>query len=1443
MQPGSPGAPMARLRGAMAGFAAAAALVVGVLPLTTAGAQNPAPRTTQIIDEAGVSVPLTRPAGFNMFAEADVAASGMRMTGTYGWQFPNVAGPCPWYYTFGSSRCGILTNQAGGTTETFFEYGFAAGVPISDFRKIRAVHPGINNMRAPLGYSVAYRFELAPPVSRRWGAADGQFGALFSGVTSTSDGSCRDHTGFGSGTLPAGVTLTAGLDCPDTWANGTFAGQQLITRDTWLARAQSNPGAFQFDSWKVPAAQREPAFLGDFQTYGAWSDHYREILQRFGSVTPQGTGAPTERGFPLGLEVRYDAWQYSRPSIRNVVWYQMTIVNKTAQVYGQGVDFDSLYMAFTPGFLMSGSGAQATAGYFDMDRNTFIAAGHGTSGQCSANYPRRVPSITTGCTTTRGFADGATAFVVLKSPLGDTRNKLFTRAGSPFSSLAVPETIKDDTLTFNHAKYSQFGGPANNFMNRNDKAFFGYMASIEELFLDGRTATDLGSVTVVYRHFMNENWRNFTGSLSGEYLKFPRFVPGSTNQPNTAQNPQPGQPYGKWDYNNDGVQDTVYVPGCGSQGCHDIYSDTLVSGLHNYFGNVANLLGMGPVKLKAGDTTQILIAMVGSSDPLQFEAAINSTIDTYLNFYAGPAAVRPPELTSADVQVTPAEVRDITVGAATAQIRLRIPQLGSSADPFIQNIANTIRTSTVPSVVRLRNLNPGLVAQIEARARNNLAEILVFKSCDKGATFTTQTYNRTTGAGCRPAPAVGPTGAQIGFGWQPFAIIPVDTANVPATRFITDVVQAGRSYLYSFVTRTRGIIDIPLVDSIGGQIRPTNLAKALNLDADTIVSSLARSGPSTVTVYAPISLPAGTRAAVLDTSTISGTGTTRITAAQTGGELVTGRYRLFFANRFIVTTTQEVGSNRVLTTEVRAQRVISSATTNGTTRDTNFVAAEQVFTADGPIFTSSDVTIPSNLVSTVNGVRTYRDVITVSAANVTGYILARVAGGTPRALYISTTGRGSSAGPVTAFQNVPFFPGFNLTWEAATAGVNVPRLNRVIRAEGDTIDNGVVTNNGVIWLGAAASSQSLLYAPGGTFKLLWSDDAFGPRSPFTFTTIDALQQQVAQSLAARNNSSTTEVSDDIRALVAPRAAASGADTTRPLQAFNLPFRVTGLDGRPARVAMFRRYRNGANAATDSILNNSRLFGNVGDTARVPVPSNLWVPGDTLYVVETIQRDSTRTIGGVSTVVLSEQTIGGRTVRAPIQVLDTIVSARMVLTCAGSTTPATTQAPRCNPLVPQTFAATGYLPYKPGWTSIIDFARPFDLFNEIEINAAAPSAVGVQLVKADLEDVKVVPNPYIVQSNFDEIGGGRVGTPRVLFTSVPVAGQIRVYSVSGQLIQQINWTEADLENIGAGRLVGDLPFTLRTREGLEMGSGLYVFVLESRGTGPKLTKRGKFVIIR
>src|SRR5689334_20090645 len=96
--PGLPGAPLARRWAAFVGIAAA---LVAVPPGATAGAQGAGAMTRQttIADVDGNPVPLPQQRGFNMFAEADVAASGMRMTGIYGWQIPNAGGPCPWYFT------------------------------------------------------------------------------------------------------------------------------------------------------------------------------------------------------------------------------------------------------------------------------------------------------------------------------------------------------------------------------------------------------------------------------------------------------------------------------------------------------------------------------------------------------------------------------------------------------------------------------------------------------------------------------------------------------------------------------------------------------------------------------------------------------------------------------------------------------------------------------------------------------------------------------------------------------------------------------------------------------------------------------------------------------------------------------------------------------------------------------------------------------------------------------------------------------------------------------------------------------------------------------------------------------------------------------------------------------------------------------------------------
>jgi hypothetical protein len=79
----------------------------------------------------------------------------------------------------------------------------------------------------------------------------------------------------------------------------------------------------------------------------------------------------------------------------------------------------------------------------------------------------------------------------------------------------------------------------------------------------------------------------------------------------------------------------------------------------------------------------------------------------------------------------------------------------------------------------------------------------------------------------------------------------------------------------------------------------------------------------------------------------------------------------------------------------------------------------------------------------------------------------------------------------------------------------------------------------------------------------------------------------------------------------------------------------------------------------------------------------------------------------------------------------------------------------------------------------------------------------------------------------------------MFTRMPPTGKLRIYTVSGIFVQEITWTEDDL--LGTG----DLFFDLRTREGTEMASGLYLYtvVAEDPATRTERKKLGRFIIIR
>jgi len=167
---------------------------------------------------------------------------------------------------------------------------------------------------------------------------------------------------------------------------------------------------------------------------------------------------------------------------------------------------------------------------------------------------------------------------------------------------------------------------------------------------------------------------------------------------------------------------------------------------------------------------------------------------------------------------------------------------------------------------------------------------------------------------------------------------------------------------------------------------------------------------------------------------------------------------------------------------------------------------------------------------------------------------------------------------------------------------------------------------------------------------------------------------------------------------------------------------------------------------------------------------------------------------------------------------------------------------CNPVALSSRGATGYVETAAGQT--LSFRYFQTITNETGYSFNMASAVsGRQIYAADdteailasMDSIKFVPNPYVVFSQYATSGG----TARAIFTHMPPRGAVRIYTVSGQFVQQIQWNADDLNGDG------DLFWNLRTREGNDMAAGLYLYVVTAfDNTGAHIGQaRGKFVLIK
>jgi len=139
----------------------------------------------------------------------------------------------------------------------------------------------------------------------------------------------------------------------------------------------------------------------------------------------------------------------------------------------------------------------------------------------------------------------------------------------------------------------------------------------------------------------------------------------------------------------------------------------------------------------------------------------------------------------------------------------------------------------------------------------------------------------------------------------------------------------------------------------------------------------------------------------------------------------------------------------------------------------------------------------------------------------------------------------------------------------------------------------------------------------------------------------------------------------------------------------------------------------------------------------------------------------------------------------------------------------------------------------GDSTVIKLKKPFlstDVFRFI----ASKAKINKQTAAEQLDNIKVVPNPYVASARWEiknPFNSGR-GPRSLHFTHLPAKCTIRIFTVSGELVKTIHHDEA--VNNGAE------DWDLLTRDNLGVAYGVYVYHVEAPGVGEKI---GKFAVIK
>ncbi len=136
---------------------------------------------------------------------------------------------------------------------------------------------------------------------------------------------------------------------------------------------------------------------------------------------------------------------------------------------------------------------------------------------------------------------------------------------------------------------------------------------------------------------------------------------------------------------------------------------------------------------------------------------------------------------------------------------------------------------------------------------------------------------------------------------------------------------------------------------------------------------------------------------------------------------------------------------------------------------------------------------------------------------------------------------------------------------------------------------------------------------------------------------------------------------------------------------------------------------------------------------------------------------------------------------------------------------------------------------------VNFERPFYVTDSITFKINPEQALNKDNLANDLENVRVVPNPYIATNLMEPAVSNMFLNQRrrIMFTNIPAQCVIKIFTASGILVKKIV-----VENMADNGIVH---WDLKSKENLDVAAGVYFYHIKSEQTNDE--KMGKFAIVK